>query len=763
MGRRLEVTEAKRLFGTAPVVTLTGVGGVGKTRLAIHVAAEVQRAFRDGVWVVELATLEDSKLLAQTVLSALHVQNRSSRPPVEVLVEHVRDMQMLVVLDNCEHLLEECAVLAATLVRSAPEVRILATSREALGIAGERVLAVPTLSLPLFNDPQPPARTQGEAVQLFAERAAAALPGFEVTENNRETVERICRQLDGLPLAIELAAVRLRMLSPEQLLARLENRFQLLTTGPRATLPRQRTLRALVDWSYGLCTEPERLLWARASVFAGGLDLEAAEAVCSGDGIAREQVLDLVAGLVDKSVLVREESPAGMRYRMLETIRQYGREQLLASGQEAKLRRRHRDHYRDLAARARAESFGPYQVEWFARLRIEHANLRQALEFCFAAPEEAETGLGMATDLVQHWKTGDYLSEGRDRLDQGLSAVTEPSELRGRAMVVNAWLANTQADLVTAESMVRQARAIGEQLGLEAVLANAALYAGTITMYRGDGGSAVAQYEEAVARHRTTGDPMGLTRALVRLCLARALLGDTSRAVDAGEECLAICEAHGDRWVRAYAMTVLGVPLWLRGDAQRATALERESLRFQHSIDDVLGSRFNIEVLAWIAAGQGQHRRAATLLGIVRSLERTVHIVPFRYRQFLRLHDECESCAREALGKQAFEAAVSRGAGLSYDEKISFALGETDLANEPPGEKTSWSPLTRRETEIARLVAQGMSNKEIAAALVIGQRTAEGHVEHILSKLGFNSRTQIAVWARERDTPARNERPTGQH
>ncbi|MEO3795378.1 LuxR C-terminal-related transcriptional regulator [Nonomuraea sp. B10E15] len=756
------MNEAKRMFGTAPVVTLTGVGGVGKTRLAIHVAAEVQRAFRDGVWMVELATLDDPKLLAQTLLCALHVQNRSSRPPVEVLVDHVRDKQMLVVLDNCEHLLEECAVLATTLVRSAPELRILATSREALGIAGERVLAVPTLSLPDSEDPQPQAWTRGEAVQLFAERASAVLPGFEVTETNRTMVEGICRRLDGLPLAIELAAVRLRALSPEQLLDRLENRFQLLTTGPRATLPRQRTLRALVDWSHGLCTEPEQLLWARASVFTGGLDLEAAEAVCSGDGIAREQVLDLVTGLVDKSLLVREDSPTGMRYRMLETIREYGREQLLASGQEATLRRRHRDHYRDLAAQARAEAFGPDQLEWFARLRIEHANLRQALDYCFAAPEEAETGLSMATDLVQHWKTGDYLREGRDRLDQGLAAITEPSELRGRALVVNAWLANTQADVVTAESMVRQAREVGEQLGLEAVLAYAALYSGTIAMYRGDSESAVALYEEAVSRHRTTGDPMGLTRALVRLCLARALLGDVSSAVAAGEECVAICEAHGDRWVRAYAMTVLGVPLWLQGDAEHATVLERESLRFQHSIDDVLGSRFNIAVLAWIAAGQGHHRRAATLLGIVRSLERTVHIVPFRYRQFLRRHEECESCVREALGKPAFEAAVKRGAGLSYDEKIFFALGESDSANEPAGEETSWSPLTRREAEIARLVAQGMSNKEIAAALVIAQRTAEGHVEHILNKLGYNSRTQIALWARQRDTPGHDEGPTGQ-
>ncbi|WP_439331966.1 ATP-binding protein, partial [Nonomuraea deserti] len=491
------------------------------------------------------------------------------------------------VLDNCEHLLDECAVLAATLVSSAPELRILATSREALGIAGERVLAVPTLSLPDPDDPQQSAETPGEAVQLFTERAAAVLPGFAVAESSRDTVERICRQLDGLPLAIELAAVRLRMLSPEQLLARLENRFHLLTTGPRAGPPRQRTLRALVDWSYALCTEPERLLWARVSVFAGGLDLEAAEEVCSGEGVAREDVLDLVTSLVNKSVLVREEIQATVRYRMLETIRQYGREQLLASGEEPAMRRRHRDYYRDLVARACAKMFGPDQVEWFDRQRIEHANLRQALEYCFAVPGEIETGLGMAADLFHHWMTGDYLGEGRARLDQGLAVVTEASEMRGRALWVNAWLAIIQADVVTAEAAVRQARELGEQLGLQPVVAYAALDSAMIAMCCGDTEAAVTHYEEAVARHRATGDPMGLTMTLFRLCHALALLGDTSRAVAAGEECLAVCEAHGDRWVRAYGKTVLGVALWLQGDAQRAAALERESLRFQHSIDDL--------------------------------------------------------------------------------------------------------------------------------------------------------------------------------
>ncbi|MER5318845.1 ATP-binding protein [Streptosporangium roseum] len=768
VGRRHEVAEVKRLLSGARVVTLTGTGGVGKTRLALRVAADVLRAFRDGVWLVDLAALECPELLVQAVSEALRIRDHSTRPPMQVLIEHLRDKQTLVILDNCEHLLHDCAVLAETLVRAAPEVRILTTSRQVLGIAGEQTLAVPTLPLPLpdsgVSRPSLESLAQYDAIQLFVERAGAVLPGFAVTESNRDAVERICRRLDGIPLGIELATVRLRALSVEQLLARLDDRFQLLTSGSRAALPRQQTLRALIDWSYALCTEQERLLWARASVFVDGLDLAAAEEVCSGDGILREEVVDLVIGLVDKSVLIRDDhpsSPSAARYRLLETVRQYGRERLATTGQAAALQRRHRDYYRKLAAEARARHFGPSQVAWFTTLKIEHANLHAALEHCFARPEGVATGLGMAADLLYHWITNCYLHEGRRWLDRGLTAHTAPDETRARALWTDSWLAVIQADVTSATAMLEEARTLGERLGQEPVRAYVALYSGMVAMCRRDAGSAVALYEEAVTRHRSTGDPVGLALALIRLCLARSFLGDSPGAISAAEECLAVCDAHGEGWHRAYAMMALGIEIWRQGDTPRAAELEKESLRFNCSLNDPLGAGVNLEVLAWIAAAEKQYQKAARLLGALETIWQAIGAPLSGFGHLAGYHDECVSRTRRALGEPAFNAAVRRGARLPYGEALAYALEEGAPGDGSQAEEGRQAPLTRREMEIAQLVAQGMSNKEIAATLVIAQRTAEGHVEHILSKLGFTSRAQVAVWIGEWNRSADGEHGSG--
>ncbi|MEU7852152.1 LuxR C-terminal-related transcriptional regulator [Nonomuraea sp. NPDC049141] len=746
VGRRHEVAEVKQLLSTSRAVTLLGVGGVGKTRLALRVGIEVRRAFRDGVWLVELAALTDPDLLAQVVAEALEIRDHTVCSPMQVLISHLRDKQALVILDNCEHLVYECAVVAETLLRAAPELRILATSRHALGITGEQTLPVPTLPLPVSDSPGMPieALMQCDALQLFTERARAILPAFAITEDNRDAVLRICRRLDGLPLAIELAAVRLRALSVKQLLDRLDDRFRLLTAGSRATLPRHQTLRAMIDWSFSLCSERERLLWERASVFAGSLDLEAAEAVCAGEGISRDEVIDLVIGLVDKSVFLREEQRPGVRYRLLDTIREYGRERLIAAGQEMALQQRHRDYYRALAARARAELFGPSQVTWFTRLQLEHANLRTAIESYYGDPAEAGAGLGMAADLLYHWITSYYLAEGRRWLDRGLALDTEPSEVRARALWANSWLAIIQADINSATTMLDESRVLGEQLGDELVRGYVALYSGMIAMYSGDTESAIGLYEEAVTRHGTTKDPVGLALALIRLSLAHSYLGDSAQAISLGEECLAVCDAHGEGWHKAYTMMALGVEVWRQGDLQRATELEKQSLIFNRSLDDPLGVGVNLEVLAWIAATEKHYQRAARLLGILETVWRSIGAPLSGFGHLVRYHDECESRTRNALGDSAFDSAVRKGGRLSYDEALGYALQE----DTPPDEKAQTEParLTRREREIAALVAQGMTNKQIAAALVIAQRTAEAHIEHILNKLGFNSRAQIAVW-----------------
>jgi non-specific serine/threonine protein kinase len=404
VGRRHEVAEVKRLLTASRLVTLTGVGGVGKTRLALRVANEVQRAFPDGVWLVELAALGDPGLVAQTVASALDIRDLSTRRPVTVLTDHLADTQLLLVLDNCEHLLDACAAVADALLRACPGLRILTTSRQALSIAGEHIFTVPPLSVPDANVPSPAeALAHYEAVTLLIERAAAIAPGFSVTQENHVAVARLCAQLDGIPLAIELAAARLRSLSVDQVAERLESRYRLLTGGSRAAPPRHQTLRALIDWSYELCSEQEKRLWARMSVFAGGFDLMAAESICAGEELNADAILEVVDHLVAKSVLFSEMQDGRVRYRLLETIRQYGRERLTESGQEAGLRLRHRDFYLRLAQQSVSEWCGPGQEAWLARLRIEHDNLRAALDFCMTDPAETQAGLDLASALRFHW------------------------------------------------------------------------------------------------------------------------------------------------------------------------------------------------------------------------------------------------------------------------------------------------------------------------------------------------------------------------
>ena len=362
VGRRHELAAAKQRMSESRMVTLVGVGGVGKTRLALRVAAESGKAFRDGVWMVDLASLTDQSRLAQTILSALEVRDQSARRDEDKLADHLKDRQLLIVLDNCEHLLVPSAVLADHLLRVSPGLRVLATSREPLGIDGEHLLTVPPLRTPTIDtDCTRPveALAQYEAVQLLVDRAHAVQPDFDVTEDNHRSVARLCTWLDGIPLAIELAAARLRSLSVAEVVDRLGDRFGFLTGGSRAAQPRQQTLRAMINWSYELCTPEEQLLWARLSVFAGSFDLAAAEDVCSDDHLNAETVVDLVDHLVAKSLLVADRRGESVRYRMLVTVREFGGELLARAEQQEQLRRRHRDHYLGRARTMAAEWCGP--------------------------------------------------------------------------------------------------------------------------------------------------------------------------------------------------------------------------------------------------------------------------------------------------------------------------------------------------------------------------------------------------------------------
>ncbi|MEV1177118.1 LuxR C-terminal-related transcriptional regulator [Nonomuraea sp. NPDC049784] len=756
VGRRHEIAEVKRLLSEARLVTLVGVGGVGKTRLALRAGYDLRRSFHDGVWLVELAALESPELLLQTVTESLEIQDRSVRPSIEVLIDHLHDKHLLLILDNCEHLLEHCARMAETLMRTVPGLRILATSRQSLGVVGEQTMPVPTLPMPDSNGSRPSTESlkQFDAIRLFAERAQAVLPGFEVTEANQEAVARICHRLDGIPLAIELAAVRLRAISVEQLLTRLDDRFRLLTMGARTAMPRQQTLRALIDWSYGLCTDQERLLWARLSVFSGGLDLEAAEQVCSGDGILPDEVVDLVVGLVGKSVLAREEHETTVRYRLLETIRQYGRERLRESGEEAELKARHRDWCHDLVSRAQREWFGPHQVAWFMRLHTEHGNLRTALDYCLTTPGEAERGLAIATALRFYWIAAASLREGRTWLDRLLSAGAEPTPARAGALCLNARLAVLQSDFAPAAEMLDECHGLSTKLGDAGILAGAAYVSGLAALIQRDFTGAVTFLGAAVEGHREAGEDMGMVNALMYLATAHSLLGHFDQAEAQYKECLAVCEAREDHWFRSYTLWVYGIELWRQGDTAGAVEMEREAIRLKRPFDDRLGIALCIEALAWMAA-DGTAERAAVLFGASQESWRSFGAPLLSYLS--GYHDASEARARERLGGRAFETGFRKGTELTSAEAIAYSMCETVQVAEPAREAAS--PLTRRELEIAQLVAQGMTNKAIASTLVIAQRTAEGHVEHILNKLGFNSRAQIAAWVGEQGQPLPGRSP----
>lgn len=761
VGRRAEVAEVKRALSSSRLVTLTGVGGVGKTRLALQVSRRLRRAYPDGVWLVALAELGEPQLLALSVTQALGMRGAGPDPTAE-LVDYLRDKRLLLVLDNCEHLVGACAALVARVLPECPKVQVLATSREPLGIGGECTYTVAPLAVPEADQVLTLGDDRGyEAVTLFAQRAAATAPGFAVTADNHRVVASLCRRLDGLPLAIELAAVRMRALPVEQILARLDNRYELLARVRPAPSARHQSLRAAIEWSYELCSEHERLMWARLSVFAGGVDLAAAESVCSGDGIPRDAVLESVAGLVDKSVLLREDVNGHARYRLLETIRQYGAERLRERGEETALRRRHRDHYLSLAEQAETQWFGSQQVALFTGLRNEHANLRAALECCLSEPDASGLGLRMAGALWIYWLVCGLQREGRLWLDRALARDVEPSPQRATALWANGYLAALLGEMSPALEMLEECRGIAQRNRDQAMPAHTTYASGLAHLNGSDPAAAVALLEEGVRLERALDGPnphLNVAEAL--LGLASCLSGQVDSAIGILQESRAVSEAHGERWLLSWSLLWLGLAGWLQGHHQQASAHLRDALRHKHALSDLLGIASAVEYLAWTAVATGDAERGVRLLGACQTLWEPLVAYLGGFQVLLGWHHDCVRQARRALGERNYQEAFRSGTRLTREETIAYALGETETPRRGAATPVEPHVLTRRQVQIAELLAQGMSNKEIANTLVIAQRTAEGHVERILAKLGFSSRVQVATWVAERRHAAGGEEAT---
>ena len=674
VGRMQEIAEVKGLLSKTRLLTLTGGGGSGKTRLGLQVAADLLEQYPDGVWLVELASLSDPALVPQTVASTLGVPEQPGQLLRETLVAHLRSKSLLLLLDNCEHLLAACRGLAGALLRACPKLQILATSRETLGVDGELTYPVPSLRLPDLRRPAPFARlAEYEALSLFAERAIFAQPKFILTESNAPVVAQICHRLDGIPLAIEFAAARVRVLSVEQIATRLDDRFRLLTAGSRKALPRQQTLRAMMDWSYDLLSEQERNLLRRLSVFAGGWTLEAAEAVGGFDGLQPADILDLLTRLVDKSLVIVETQGGEARYRFLETVRQYGRERLLESEEAPHLRKRHRDWYLWLAERADPELRGPEQRAWLERLETEHDNLRAALEYCWSTEGGADPGIRLAGALHWFWYLRGYWSEGRGWLEGALTRSGEvnvsilPSALHGAALLMR-----RQGDYERADPLCERGLTLCRELGDKRYSAWFLLHFGAEALHRKDFDKAEALFQDMLVLCRALADKWFISVALIHLGEV-ALRQDTyDRALELFTDSLALMREVGDKAITAYVLRYLGELALHRGDHRQAGAFYGEGLALACEVGSKRETEECLEGLAQLASVKGDHVRAVRLFGIAEALR---ELVGHRYEPHeQRAHAQGVAVTRTALGEETFATDWAAGRAMTLEQAVEYAL-----------------------------------------------------------------------------------------
>lgn len=742
-GRTSELRAVESLLARSRLVTVTGPGGVGKTRFALRAAAAVSDRFPDGVWLVELSPLRDPDLAVHAVTEALGLTDHTTRRTRDVLAGHLSGRELLLVLDCCEHLVDACAELAVLLLGRAPGLRVLVTSRRPLDAAGEHTFVLPPLAVPPpYAEPDGGADNRvladvdvdvdadvdadadisadvdadvgadrgrdsdralggssgggpcpvgeghvpgGDAVRLFAERAAAAVPGFTVDDGDRADVAELCRRLDGIPLAVELAAGRMRTLSVRQLLARLDDRFTVLTDGSRTGPPRHRALRTAVGWSHELCTPEERLLWARLSVFAGDFDLEAVEYVCAGEGLPVDGMLGLVAALVAQSVVQREECPAGVRYRMLGTVREYGLGWLDAQGGTERIRRRHRDWYLGLATWGEVDWFGARQAEVAERTDREFPNLRLALEFSLTVPGEAYLGQYLAGTLWFYWVGCGRLAEGWHWLSRALDLDSAHDDTRAKALWVAGYVAVLQGNTVRALGLLHECAAQALRGGDEVAAAYAVHRIGCLALVSDDLAKAEELFRHALRDYRALGElSSNVIMAQVELAMAVAFQGRTGEAVALCEEAREICEDHGERWARAYALYVLGYTAWSRGAFPRARRLARECLETSHNFRDLVGTVLAVELLALVSDGEGDPGEAALLQGAAARMWRAVGLPLFGSRHFTAPRTSCEERLRAELGDARYEAAFAAGARLGRYGTVARLLPEEGRAGGGP-------------------------------------------------------------------------------
>lgn len=848
IGREKELAEVRHLLSIARLVTLVGMGGCGKTRLAIEVASRLVGTYTWGVCFVGLATLSDPSLVAQTIASSLGISESHYFSTQVSIVNFLREKQLLLILDNCEHVIEACARLAETLLQSCPQLVILATSREALDVSGEHIFPLPPFSSP---EPLPPRSVeealQSEAVRLFVDRAVAVRPGFELTDRNASLVMKVCQKLEGIPLAIELAAARITTLSLEQIITRLEDRFSLLTIGSRTTLPRHQTLRGAVDWSYDLLTNQERCLFRRLSVFIGGWNLEAAEAICGTEAdLPSSEVLDVLAQLANKSLVQVTECDGQARYSMLETIRQYAFERLVDSGELERQRDRHLDYFCKLIVEAEPYLNGPQQMEWCSRLEVDYTNIRIAMEWSLedGGPDtRAELGLKLVASLRSFFIYRVDWTEGSVWFNRVLSRNRFPSpsmqDVWTKVLCGAAHSTNLKLTLINAKSISQEDLALFQRRGDDYGMGVTYYMLAILAFVREDYREAERMAVECIPLLRKSGDKIGLVWALGGFGWILMRQGDYHRAAVYFQEALAICRDLGGKYLIAmqipdlslcyqfqgdydtaqalleeslvlfqqfesktpipYIFCLLGAGAIHQADYKKAKAFCEESLKIMRELGYIEGIHWPLDLLGILACRQGLFEQAAAyfkealdfstqlgfqqgiaehlaglgavalargleelgvrLLGTVDALIEKIgtNLGPLDREQF----DQSLALGRSRLDGETFAMAWAAGQAMEVKKAVELA---PDLVMGPVPDETKvpsrsqrkalqqqFGGLTMRERQVAALITQGKSNREIAGELVLSERTVENHVGNILSKLGFSSRAQVAAWGSNKE------------
>jgi predicted ATPase/DNA-binding CsgD family transcriptional regulator len=806
VGRSGEVAELAELLRSARAVTLCGAGGIGKTRLALRLLAAVADEFPDGVWFVDLGEMRQPELVAVDVASVVGVDEEPGRPLIDTLTDAVRHRKALLVLDNCEHLLAPCAAICRRLLDAAPDLRVIATSREPLHVAAEIVWPVPPLTLPPSGASIPGRLREYDAVRLFAERAAAVAPEFSIGPSNAESVARVCRALDGLPLAIELAAAWVRVLSAEQIADRLTDRFRLLTNADRSAPARQQTLRATLDWSYNLLSEPEQILMRRLSVFAEWT-LEMAEQVCADDQLPAPEILDLITALADKSLIeLGPESLGQARYRLLESVRDYAAGWLEELGEAAEFQRRRRDYTLREAEGMLETGMAIAPGPWSARLHIfrrydaETANLQEVLEQCLDSAD-AETGLRLCTAMCPVIIVRGNFSHGAGWMDAFLSlgtAAEVPGAVLGAALAGRAQLALASGS-ADAERLALEALELCWAAGAQFFAAAALNSLAEVALHAGKPDEAASRAAEVLAVARREGDRFNEGYALGTMAAVAGLRGSLREAQELGEQALEVMRAIEQQWGAARALLGLGDLARLRADYETARqryeealvylrelnarpdtarclaglgriAIEQgdlatarlnlaESLRLSHASGSRIGMARGLEALARLAVLEDDPETALRLAGAVTTLRQEAGLPPMPGARTQRFLDAAAGLGQHAAGRLWAEGAAMSSAdavrmalGPSHaDESPSTAVtdghGPPPAARVPPVSQSMPDALTAREREVVALIAAGRSNRDIGADLFISPATAARHVANILAKLGYTSRSQVAVWA----------------